>query len=359
MLTKRYDASSRFYTVFDGETGFYMRSGIIDGQGNDTGKDPFMADFPHLVDVGIMGHCEHGLSGKCAKAGTDCYQSGAVISAPNMPLADFAGIAEQCGGRTHQFALGGRGDPDLHEDFAGILRACRERNIVPNYTTSGYRLSCAAIEASKRFCGAVAVSWYRAPYTMAAIEGLAGAGVKTNIHYVLSRQTIGEAVARLETDGFPDGVNAVVFLLYKAAGCGKSGSVLAPGDPDLPRFFEELERQHRFKVGVDSCLAPGVIARCPGMGFEALDACEGARFSCYISADMYMRPCSFDRSRRYAVSLGERSVRDAWHSSEFAAFRAHFLSACPACDSRLSCLGGCALFPDIALCGKRQGLPSA
>ena len=84
---KQFDAANRFFTIFDGDTGFYMRSGIIDEQGNDTGADPFMVDFPHLVDVGIMGHCEHGLSGKCAEAGNDCYQSGVDLSAPNMTLA--------------------------------------------------------------------------------------------------------------------------------------------------------------------------------------------------------------------------------------------------------------------------------
>jgi len=36
------------------------RSGILDKDGRDTGIDPFMASFPHLLDVGIMGHCAHG-----------------------------------------------------------------------------------------------------------------------------------------------------------------------------------------------------------------------------------------------------------------------------------------------------------
>ena len=352
LLIKQFDAANHFFTVFDGDTGFYMRSGIIDEQGNDTGADPFMADFPHLVDVGIMGRCEHGLSGKCAETGIDCYQSGGEMSASNMPLADFISLAKQCGGRVHQFALGGRGDPDLHDDFENVLKVSRDYNIVPNYTTSGYRLSRSAIEASKRYCGAVAVSWYRTRYTATAIESLVRAGVKTNIHYVLSRQTIGEAVKRLKTDDFPEGINAVIFLLYKAVGSGKTDYALALHDQNLVCFFEEIERLHRFKVGVDSCLTSGVITRCQGIGNEVVDACEGARYSCYIDADMNMVPCSFDQKRRYAVSLREKSIYEAWHSREFNDFRVRLLSACPDCDFRPSCLGGCALFPDIALCGK-------
>ena len=41
--------------MFNPNTGFYMRTGILDENGKDTGKDPFMTEFPELIDVGIMG----------------------------------------------------------------------------------------------------------------------------------------------------------------------------------------------------------------------------------------------------------------------------------------------------------------
>ena len=44
------DNKYHFMTAFDTETGAYVRSGIIDDNGNDTGVDPFMASFPHLID---------------------------------------------------------------------------------------------------------------------------------------------------------------------------------------------------------------------------------------------------------------------------------------------------------------------
>ena len=43
-----------------------------------------MAGFPELLDVGIMGHCTHGLSGLCRESGVQCYQDGWNISQPNM-----------------------------------------------------------------------------------------------------------------------------------------------------------------------------------------------------------------------------------------------------------------------------------
>ena len=118
----REDKKYSFKYAFDTETGAYVRTGILDDKGRDTGIDPFQASFPHLIDVGIMGHCVHGKTGLCAKAGVGCYQSGMFMEEPNMTVEDFKWIAEQCGGRVNQFALGGRGDPDQHERFEDVYK---------------------------------------------------------------------------------------------------------------------------------------------------------------------------------------------------------------------------------------------
>ena len=60
MKYRIFDKKYRFYSIFDTETGAYLRTGVLDENGKDTGIDPFMASFPHLIDVGIMGHCIHG-----------------------------------------------------------------------------------------------------------------------------------------------------------------------------------------------------------------------------------------------------------------------------------------------------------
>ena len=66
-----------------------------------------------------------------------CYQDGLHRNDANMSVDDFARIARQCSRRTYQFALGGCGDPDQHENFADILGICKEEGIVLNFTTSG------------------------------------------------------------------------------------------------------------------------------------------------------------------------------------------------------------------------------
>ena len=166
-----------------------------------------MGVFPHLIDVGVMGHCIHGKTGLCVKAGIECYQRGLTVQQDNMTVDNFRWIAEQCKGKCNQLALGGRGDPDQHEHFEELLRISRENNLVPNFTTSGYGMTPEIASLCKRYCGAVAVSWYRSEYTLNAIQMLQDVGVKTNIHYVLGRNSIDEAVDRLERNDFPEGVN--------------------------------------------------------------------------------------------------------------------------------------------------------
>ena len=125
-----HDKKFHFKFAFDTQTGAYVRTGILDENGKDTGVDPFMGSYPHLIDVGIMGHCIHGKTGLCAKAGIGCYQSGMLVEKPNMSVEDFRWIAEQCRHKSNQFALGGRGDPDQHEHFEELLQICRENDIV-------------------------------------------------------------------------------------------------------------------------------------------------------------------------------------------------------------------------------------
>ena len=146
----------------------------------------------------------------------------------------------------------GRGDPDQHENFEEILKICRENNLVPNFTTSGYGMTPELARLCKEYCGAVAVSWYRSEYTLRAIDMLLEAGVKTNIHYVLGKNSINEAITRLENNGFPKGINAVIFLLYKPAGQGTVDNMLSVSDLRVEKFFAQIDERHPFKVGMDS-----------------------------------------------------------------------------------------------------------
>ncbi len=349
-FSKLEDEEFLFNSFFNPRTGEYLRTGILGEDGKDTGIDAFMSEFPHLLDVGIMGHCSHGLSGRCTAAGNHCYQSGSSIEQENMKLEDFKSIVDQCKGQVFQFALGGRGDPDQHEDFEAILRYCRENGIVPNMTTSGYLLDEAKAALIGRYCGAAAVSWYRNDYTYRAIELLSKTGIHVNLHFVLSNRTIDEAIKLIETHSIPEKINRIVFLLYKPVGQGTDDDIL-PYDEKTQYFFSLIDTDYGLaKIGFDSCCVPGVLNSTTIVDPNCYDACEAGRFSAYITPDMKFLPCSFDQSLQWAVSLKENTLKEAWQSQAFEAFRQHLRDACPDCTRRELCMGGCPIKPAITLC---------
>jgi radical SAM protein with 4Fe4S-binding SPASM domain len=351
MILHRFDFKYRYVVTFDPQTGEYFRSNVFDKEGNDTGQEPFMGDFPHLLDIGIKGFCEHGLSGKCLEAGTYCYQKGAEYTAKDMSLDEYISIIKQCENKTFQVALGGRGDPDCHPDFESILKETRKHNIIPNITTSGFLFTKEKAQIIKHYCGAAAVSWYKTPYTYKAIDYLLEAGVKTNIHFILHNQSILEAIDLLERDAFPKGIRAVIFLLYKPVGYDRFDLVLKKDNPYLLRFFELMNADDRsFMMGFDSCLVPGVVNYCKDVAPQCIEPCESGRFSAYISSDCMMYPCSFIQAPHYECDLKQMNIQQVWNSSKFETFRMTQRLACPTCAKRDLCLGGCPELNIINLC---------
>lgn len=351
MIITKYDKKNRFISKFNPDTGFYCRTGVLDKDGKDTGIDPFMTSFPELIDVGIMQTCV------CAKqCNVDCYQKAIDRHGANMSLENFKKILEECKGKTFQFALGGAGDVDTHENFEEILRLCREYNIVPNFTTSGIAMTKEKAEICKKYCGAIAVSEHFAPYTERALDLLIEAGVKTNIHYVLSNRTINDAIQKLKTDGFKKGINAVVFLLYKPVGLGRIENVLKFDDSRLQEFFNLIDTcKASHKIGFDSCTIPGLINFTKNINPDSFDTCEGGRWSMYITADMKALPCSFDnQDMKWAYDIFNNTIQNAWNSNMFENFRNHFRNSCPSCKNRNLCMGGCPIRSEVVLCNKER-----
>lgn len=349
-MIKKIDKKNKFISMFNPDTGFYMRSGVIE-DGKDTGVDPFMTSYPELLDIGIMQTCV--CSHKC---NVDCYQKAIERTGNNMSVEDFESILKQSKGKLFQVALGGAGDVDTHKNFEQIVRLCREYNIVPNFTTSGILMTKEKAEICKKYCGAVAVSEHFADYTENALDLLLEAGVKTNIHYVLSNKSIDTAIERLKNNSFKRGINAVVFLTYKPVGLGREENMLRPDDPRVQEFFDLIDSgEFHHKIGFDSCAAPGIVNYTKKVNMESLDFCEGARYSAYIDANMNMMPCSFaNQDSSWFVSLRDHTVQEAWDSDIFDKFRYSLKHSCSGCPNRANCAGGCPLVNQITLCNRSE-----
>lgn len=231
------------------------------------------------------------------------------------------------------------------------------------------------------------MSWYRSQYTIKAIKLLLAEGVKTNIHYVLSKNTLTEALQHLREDvinsasketsskstigvrtcalakhssqseylPFPKGINAVIFLLHKPVGLGTKEDMITKDNKDFLDFLDLVnEREFPYKIGFDSCTVPALI-NLDKVDSNCLDTCEGGRWSAYITPDMKLLPCSFDnQEQKWAVDLAQYSIAKAWDSSTFNDFRNRFNNSCPDCKHRTSCMGGCPIVPEIVLCDKKH-----
>ena len=351
MIIKKTDKKNNFVSMFNTDNGFYMRTGVLDENGKDTGVDPFMASFPELLDIGIMQTCV------CAhRCKVDCYQKACDRTGNNMSVEDYKSILNQCDGKLLQCALGGAGDVDTHENFEEILSITREHNIVPNFTTSGIMMTPEKAKICKKYCGAVAVSEHNAEYTDRALDMLLDAGVKTSIHYVLGNNSIDEAIKRLKNDSFKQGINAVVFLLYKPVGLGRQENVLLPNDPKVKEFFSLINQcNFHHKIGFDSCTCDGIINNTDSINLDSLDFCEGGRFSAYIDANMNMMPCSFaNQDPKWHMNLRDYTIQEVWDSEMFNRFRYSLSHSCPSCPNRAICGGGCPLVNQITLCNRQE-----
>lgn len=89
-----------------------------------------------------------------------------------------------------QIAIGSIGEPTLHPELPRFLETVFNTGVVPNYTTNGIYLSPELLEATKNFCGGVAVSYGNKLLRKKAdktIELLIKSGeCKVMIHHIIS-----------------------------------------------------------------------------------------------------------------------------------------------------------------------------
>jgi hypothetical protein len=309
---------------------FDKNSGLEIISGTDGKKDPFVLQHPNMIDIGIMGHCKNNCE--------ICYQGN--INIPNMTIDDFKTIIDQTKNHINQVALGGKGDPNKHENFKEIIEYCVKNNVVANYTTSGNDLTEEEIEISK-LCGAVAVSMYNKDYTYAALNNLIESNIKTNIHFILSKDTFDEVMQILESKDIWQGrfpiekINAVIFLLFKPQGNGKDKKHLCLNLNQIKKFSDKiLNIESKFKIGFDSCTVNKICQSRRLTEKESIfsDTCEASRMSCYISPDMYFIPCSFGDKEKYGIKIDDvNTIQKIWNSGySFLNFR-KILKENPSC----------------------------
>lgn len=341
MILKRFPRQ-RYTTIFNPHSGFFARL-------EDAGApEPFWAEHgPELLDIAITNWCDRGCD-LCYRNSNDTGRT--------MNVEDYRAVIGQAQAmHAFQVALGG-GNPNQHPDFVEILRLTREDyGIVPNYTTNGRGLTDEVLEATQRYCGAVAVSAH-APYDemIDAIERLTACGITTHVHFILSSRSIDTAIAWLEDPpALVARAHALVFLNFKPVGRHPDERLLANRSPRLAEFFQlATTSRHPWRIGFDSCTITG-LARFGTVHDASLQGCDAGRFSLFVSEDLRVYPCSFMVEAGYdGVPLRGTTLRDIWQQHpSFAQIRAqHKASGCSDCRASSHCLAGCPLLPQINLC---------
>ena len=327
------DDGHGYKAIFDEKTGYTIRTGKH-------GQNSFWkANGPELLDISITNYCE--------KECDFCYRK-SDQNGKHMNLDLYERILESAkAAGVFQIALGG-GNPNQHPQFIDILRMTREYGIVPSYTTNGVGMTEDIYDATKKYGGALAVSWYY-PYDDAkkVIEKSYIFGIPVNIHFVLDADNINQARDLLKEECL-DYVNAIIFLNYKPVG-NRKRNILKKGKM-ISDLIDELLQSNRCQIGFDSCMISHLVEKGDKINFCSIDYCEAGRFSAFISEIGEMYPCSFMcGAKMKGISILDEDIASIWKKSQsFVDIREDISNArnlkCKKCEMYYRCHGGCPVF---------------
>ena len=279
-------SSENYNYIFDTKNGYFAR------WGQTFNDDPDYSPFgPEIADIEISTICSNNCSW--------CYKSN-TKSGRNMVLKTFRTILDKFPKTLTQVALG-IGDIDANPDLWNIMEYCRSKNIVPNITINGKRMTPKYYDLLSNLCGAVAVSLYNFDDCYNTVNELTKRGMEqVNVHCLLSEETR-HACYKILFDKVYSGnprlnkLNAIVYLRLKNKGRGLEMKQISN------EHFELLVRfamEHNIKIGFDSCSAPHFLKTIENNeNYEQLkmmiEPCESTCFSYYINVDGIGFPCSF------------------------------------------------------------------
>lgn len=295
-------------TIFNPGTGEV----VIDGDGN--------CDSPLLLDVSLTKKCSF-----CCKY---CYMNTSPLG-KHMSLDDFKLLIKRMKeAKVFQVAYGG-GNPNEHPNFAEILKITYESGIIPNYSTNGLGLTQEIIDASNKFCGAVAISIHKPinQYNI-ILEKLTKKLKKLNLHFVMTKSNVKEISEFLcNPPAWSRNINAVVLLRYKSV---PNSNEEEPSENEYKRIFANAKKSH-FKIAFDACSYPLIKKFLPGVNDYLYDFCQGARSSAYVNENLIMSPCSFDCKVDFKNDLHNYSIKHIFTKSKAFRTRRKEINNCKIC----------------------------
>ena len=197
-----------YRAIFLTEKGQTMRIAL------DPSKPILPLRYPELLDISF--------GTKCFANCPFCYTS-AITNGENYPNITeritkwFGSLTPNQ--RPFQVAIGGGGEPTQHPEFASAVKAFKDLDIMPNYTTNGMHLTDEVIQATKDYCGGVAVSCH--PHLektwKKAVNKLVANNIRTNVHIIVGEEGSTDKFWEIYNE-FNDKVEYFVLLPYQKVG---------------------------------------------------------------------------------------------------------------------------------------------
>lgn len=308
---------------------FNIKNGYFARWGKTFDDDPQYSIFgPEILDCEVSTIC----SNNCKW----CYKSNTKLGR-NMSLETFKTILDKFPKTLTQVALG-IGDIDANSDLWNIMEYCRSKDIVPNITINGKRMTPRYYDLLSNLCGAVAVSLYNFNDCYNTVNELTSRRMdQINIHCLLSEETNLSCYKVLfdkicKSDPRINELNAIVYLRLKNKG---RGSEMHQIKDECFNSLIELALKHNIKIGFDSCSAPYFLeAIKDNENYEHLkimiEPCESSLFSWYINVDGIGFPCSFVEGvngyKGVDVLNSDDFIGKIWNHEETLRFRDLLLS---------------------------------
>lgn len=310
---------------------------------------------PILINLSLNNYCN--LNCPFCYVPTKQIDNGQSLSVENFDML----LSDMIKSRVMQVAIGG-GEPTLHPDFVDFLKKLRVKgNIVPNYTTNGTNLTEDVLYASKKYCGAVGVSYSeeRESETLAAIKKLLNRKIQAHLHMILTKSRLYKLAKTIEKYVML-GVSNVVLMLFKPMGRGSTLLHEILNRDDFKTIFTEMlkllsfRKKYGLKLYIDACST--FIFKEFSFLPESINGCSGALHSAFIDWNLEMKPCSFMIHTK-GINLKESNISNAWNSPIFENFRHTIIypryQGCKTCNFFPNCWGGCPITPEIVFCEKK------
>jgi sulfatase maturation enzyme AslB (radical SAM superfamily) len=201
--------------------------------------------WPEFYDVGINSVCY----AKCPWCYTSSTPKGINFDNIIDKIYDFFGKMT-LNQRAFQVAIGGSGEATVHPKFIEVLETFSKLEIVPNYTTNAMHLSDKVIEATKKYCGGVAISLH--PHLekiwRKGIKTLINNRIKTNIHIIISDKDSIDYLERLYNE-YNNRIDYFVLLPYMNFGFGGGVNSKEIDYDYLEKFLDKIAHYGNIAFG--------------------------------------------------------------------------------------------------------------